>query len=236
MFTFLLKIFDTSDFPARWTCGQWSLMHGWTHIVSDFAIFGAYAAIPLVLAYFVWKRKDTPFLPIFWLFAAFLLACGIEHFIEATIFWHPWYRLSALSKVITAFVSWATVIALIPVIPRALSLPGLALVNQQLEAEVQERKRVEERLRQYEAIIESSSDAIIGKALDGTITSWNPGAESIYGYNSKEAIGQSIFVLIPPGDPRDSETNLEIISKGERIDSFETRRCCPLAFTRLQPP
>ncbi|MDA0841590.1 MAG: PAS domain S-box protein [Planctomycetota bacterium] len=137
---------------------------------------------------------------------------------------------------ITAFVSWATVIALIPVIPRALSLPGLAPVNQQLEAEVQERKRVEERLRQYEAIIESSSDAIIGKALDGTLTSWNLGAERIYGYNSKEAIGQSIFMLISPGDPRDSETILRRISKGERIDSFETRRCCPLAFTRLQPP
>jgi hypothetical protein len=35
-------LFDTSDFPARWTCGQWSAVHGWTHILSDLAIFGAY--------------------------------------------------------------------------------------------------------------------------------------------------------------------------------------------------
>jgi hypothetical protein len=141
-------IFETSNFPRRWYCGTWSTALGWTHIVSDFAIFGAYAAIPLAIAYFVLQRRDVPFLPIFWLFVAFIFFCGFGHFVEAVIFWNPWYRFSALVKACTAIVSWVTVIALIPVLPKALALPGLTTVNRQLEAEVAERRAAEEKLQQ----------------------------------------------------------------------------------------
>jgi hypothetical protein len=140
-------IFDTSNFPPRWYCGTWSAALGWTHIVSDFAIFGAYSAIPLAIAYFVLRRRDVPFLPIFWLFVAFIFFCGFGHFVEAVIFWNPWYRFSGLVKACTAIVSWVTVIALIPVLPKALALPGLATVNRQLEAEVAERQAAEEKLQ-----------------------------------------------------------------------------------------
>src|SRR5438094_9255381 len=132
MLSFFTNLFDTADFPSRWSCGNWSEVHGWLHVLSDAAIFGAYFAIPVVLAYFVLRRKDVPFLPIFWLFALFILSCGIGHAVEATIFWQPWYRLSGLVKLITAIASWTTVLALVPIVPRALALPGLALVNDQL--------------------------------------------------------------------------------------------------------
>src|SRR5262245_37820345 len=62
------QLFDTSGFKARWRCGEWSPLHGWVHIVADLAIFGAYLAIPCVLVYFVLRRRDVPFIPIFWLF------------------------------------------------------------------------------------------------------------------------------------------------------------------------
>lgn len=101
----LSQLFDTSDFPARWTCGHWTELHGWTHIVSDVAIFLAYMAIPVVLAWFALRRPDFAFRPLFWLFCAFIFACGTVHLIEASIFWYPWYRLSALGKVVTALVS-----------------------------------------------------------------------------------------------------------------------------------
>ncbi|MCA9563101.1 MAG: GHKL domain-containing protein [Myxococcales bacterium] len=118
--SFFSQLFDTSDFPARWHCGNWSAPHGWLHIISDAAIFGAYTAIPLVLAGIVLRKRDVPFPKIFWLFTAFILFCGSTHLLEATIFWLPLYRVSGLLKAITAVVSWATVIALIPTVPRAL--------------------------------------------------------------------------------------------------------------------
>lgn len=157
MFDLVAKLFDTSDFPARWNCGNWSTPHGITHIVSDLAIFGAYAAIPCALAYFVIRRRDVPFLPIFWLFVAFIAFCGLGHLVEATIFWHPWYRFSALIKVCTALVSWATVLALLPVLPKALGLPGLAQVNQQLVAEIAERESTEAKLRQSHSELQDFS-------------------------------------------------------------------------------
>jgi two-component system, chemotaxis family, sensor kinase Cph1 len=137
-------LLDTSDFPPRWYCGTWTAAHGWTHIVSDTLIFGAYAAIPLALAFFIFKRKDAPFPRIFWLFCAFIFACGTGHLIEATLFWQPWYRLSGLMKVATALVSWATVLALIPILPQALALPGLAKVNADLQREIAVRKKAEQ--------------------------------------------------------------------------------------------
>lgn len=146
---FLGKLLDTADFPARWTCGRWSSSLGWLHIVSDIAIFAAYAAIPCLLVYFAHRRRDVPFLPVFWLFAAFILSCGLGHLIEAVIFWHPWYRLAGLVKLITAIVSWVTVIALVPVLPKALALPGMAAMNRRLKNEIEERERAEEAARTH---------------------------------------------------------------------------------------
>jgi len=74
------------------------------------------------------------------------------------------------------------------------------------------------------AIVNSSDDAIIGKDLDGTITSWNPGAEAIFKFRANEAIGQSMDILLPDG-MRDEEAKiLKRIADGEKIVHFETQR------------
>jgi len=194
MIEFLSQLFDTSDFPARWHCGHWTAALGWTHIVSDLAIFGAYAAIPAVLAYFVVRRRDVPFQGVFWLFAAFILSCGFGHLVEATIFWQPWYRFAAVVKVFTAVVSWATVIALVPMLPRAVRLPGLAAVNQQLENEIAERKRAEER---FQLVVESAPNGFVMIDPAGRMVLVNSQTEKMFGYSRDELLGQPVEMLVP---------------------------------------
>ncbi len=133
MFDFFRWLFDTDPFPPRWHCGSWSDEEGWLHILSDAAIWGAYTAIPIVIGYFVLRRRDVPFPRIFWLFGAFIFACGTTHLLEAIIFWHPIYRIAGLVKLFTAVVSWATIVALVQVTPQALRLPGLAKLHAERE-------------------------------------------------------------------------------------------------------
>lgn len=70
---FFGSLFDTSSYPARWNCGEWTPLEGWLHIGSDVGIFLAYLAIPSALVYCLWKRRDVPFYKILLLFAA--LSC-----------------------------------------------------------------------------------------------------------------------------------------------------------------
>ncbi len=97
--------------------------------------------------------------------------------------------------------------------------------------DISERKRVEadlqdseQRLRYVAAIVESSDDAIVSKNLDGIITSWNRGAERIFGYTAEEAVGQPIMIVIPEDRQNEEREILTRIRRGKRIDHFETVR------------
>lgn len=90
--------------------------------------------------------------------------------------------------------------------------------------DITERKQMEEVCEHFAAIVRSSDDAIISKNLEGTITSWNPGAERLFGYSAEEAIGQSLRMLIPPNRLHEEVEILVKIKRGERIDHFETVR------------
>jgi PAS domain S-box-containing protein len=74
------------------------------------------------------------------------------------------------------------------------------------------------------AIVDSSDDAIISKSLNGVITSWNAGAERLFGFTPKEAVGQHISLIIPPNRLGEEKIILERLSRGERIDHFDTVR------------
>lgn len=74
------------------------------------------------------------------------------------------------------------------------------------------------------AIVESSTDAIIGKTLDGTITNWNAGAAEMYGYQAQEMIGRSVSDLIPNDRKDEFPTIMDKLRHGERIDHYETKR------------
>ncbi|HYH64186.1 MAG TPA: PAS domain-containing protein [Urbifossiella sp.] len=113
---------STDGFVARKDCGGWENWEVALHVVSDLLIWLAYLSIPLVLVYFVRRRRGLPFSWLFVLFALFILACGTTHLVEAIIFYEPVYHLSGVVKAVTAAVSWMTVFALVPAVPRLLDL------------------------------------------------------------------------------------------------------------------
>jgi len=82
--------------------------------------------------------------------------------------------------------------------------------------------KVRERL--FSAVVESSNDAIITQALDGTITGWNRAAERLFGYAADEAVGQHISLIVPPHRRDETDGILDRIRRGELIDNFETVR------------
>src|SRR5215216_6408277 len=90
--------------------------------------------------------------------------------------------------------------------------------------DITERKWAEEARARLAAIIESSEDAIIGKTLDGVITSWNRGAQKIYGYSAEEVVGKPVNILVPPERPDEIPKILDRMRRGEAIEHYETGR------------
>ena len=90
--------------------------------------------------------------------------------------------------------------------------------------DISARKETEKTLTHYAALVESSDDAIIGKTLDGYITSWNRGAEAIFGYSRAEMVGKHISILMPDDRKGEEPFILEKIRRGESVDHYETVR------------
>jgi chemotaxis family two-component system sensor kinase Cph1 len=155
---FFTRLFDTSDWPPRWHCGNWTDFHGWLYILSDTAIWAAYFAIPFLLFRIINKRRDIPFPKVIWLFIAFILLCGTTHLIDAAIFWWPAYRLSALVRFFTAVISIFTVFALYKILPVIYNIRTL----EQLEAEIGERKKAEQEVRNHQ-ILQQAAEELMAK-------------------------------------------------------------------------
>ena len=90
--------------------------------------------------------------------------------------------------------------------------------------DVTRRRRAEDAMRHLAAVVESSEDAIVTKTLEGIITSWNSGAERMFGYTSTEVVGKPVTVLMPPDHGDEEPAILARLRRGERIEHYETIR------------
>lgn len=112
--------------------------------------------------------------------------------------------------------------------PMDLSVSEVNLANRRMFTgfvrDITERKAAEKALAYFAVLVESSDDAIVGKTLDSKITSWNKGAERIFGYSRNEVIGKPIAILIPEDRQAEEPEILAKIRRGESVDHYETIR------------
>ncbi|HWO24235.1 MAG TPA: hypothetical protein VNO30_36075 [Kofleriaceae bacterium] len=145
-------LFSTSGFPPRWHCGRWTELHGWLYVASDITIWLAYFIIPTILVLFIQRRRDIPFLPVFWLFGAFIVLCGTSHLVDAIMFWAPAYRVNALVRLATAIVSMITVVHLIKILPQALSLKGAVAFDLERSRRIEAERELESARAELEVL------------------------------------------------------------------------------------
>lgn len=129
------------------SCYLWQTPLVSLHLISDLLIAIAYFSIPVMLIYFVRKRRDMPFSRVFVLFGAFIIACGLGHLLEIVTLWFPIYWVTGIEQAITALISCYTAIELFSLLPMFLALKSpeeLEQVNQQLQIEIQERQKTED--------------------------------------------------------------------------------------------
>ena len=197
-----ISIFDTSGFLPHGICLLWQPELLALHVSSDVMTGLAYYSIPLALVYFVWKRRDVAFSWVFWLFAAFILACGTTHFVNVWTLWNPDYGVQGIIKAATALVSVLTAVALWLLMPRALALPSptqLRLTNQALEREIHERRQAEER---YTGFFNNLAESLFVVAVqpDGrfVIDTINPAHARATGLDPATVCGRVVDDALPP--------------------------------------
>ena len=138
------SFFETRALNPHGICLLWRPELIWTHAISDIVIGLAYFSIPLVLAVFLRRRPDVRFSWAVWMFVAFIMLCGVTHFMMVWTLWNPDYGVEALIKAATAIVSLITAVALWPLLPKAIAMPSTSA----LQARIAERDAALDELRQ----------------------------------------------------------------------------------------
>ena len=204
MLEYFDRLYESTDFMPHGDCFVWDTTLLWQHAGSDIATGIAYYLIAGFLFYFIFKRRDIPFLGIFLLFGAFFLSCGTTHFMAVWTIYYPSYRAEGIIKIINAVISLGSAFIFIPLMPKLLALPSLqnaldkvAQLNSDLkqkiislEEEVQKREKAEEELRMAKFSIDRTAMQIFWIKEDASFLYVNDHAWESLEYSYEELLSK----------------------------------------------
>ena len=228
----LPDILNTPGFMPHGHCFLWNPQLLLLMVASDAGIALAYFFIPITLLYLVHKRRAFRFRGLVYLFAAFILACGLTHVLSLWDIWHGGYWLEASVKAITAVISVVTALTLLPLLPRLLSLPSreeLQQANQQLHSQMELVKATSATLSaseaRYRQLLDTTLEGVWMLDLNGITTFVNQAMAHMLGYEEEEMQGKSLFEFINEDHRQQAEGNMRRRLQGiaERHD-FQFRR------------
>jgi PAS domain S-box-containing protein len=223
MWQFWSRLFETEGFQQAWQSGDsWTTGLGLTLVLANLATALAFFIIPLLILFFLVRRKHIRWSRIWFLFFVVLVVGGLVHLVAATSFWWPAYRFHVVVNVSMAVVSWIAIIALIPLIPRMLESKSA----EEFFHELAKREQAEQSLREKEAVYKSLVEGlplnVFRKDLAGRFVDANQRFCDTLGKPLAEILGKTDFDFFPTEQcykyRRDDE---KVVQGGESLEDIE---------------
>ncbi|MGQ8366853.1 PAS domain S-box protein [Glaciecola sp. 1036] len=235
--------FFRGDYMPHGHCYLWQPGILWTNVISDFVIALAYFSIPIALVIFAKKRKGQSFNSVLWLFAAFILTCGITHVFSIYTIWNGTYGLHGISKAITAVVSAITAIVLFANLDKIIAIPTVA------ELKRAEREAIKEKIKSAELEIQAKANSIFKFSLELIPTGVlvidkhqrihiaNRKLESIFEYSEDELTGKEVSILVESHNREDHRGLVnQYMKEGKSRDMANGRLVWGLTKTKRTIP
>ena len=203
MMSWLIELLNNPAFMPHGHCFLWTPALLKLFILAESMIALSYFAIPLALTFFAWRRPDSPYKPMLWLFGTLITLCGATHLMSLWNIWNSAYWLEAILKLLTGLVSMATVITLYPLIPRALHLPSpgdLATANAALREKIRELQQTQSALvdseQRYRQLVEAARQGIWMLDQDGNTVFANEHLAKMLGRTPQEMANQPLLDFV----------------------------------------